>query len=499
MVKLNRRQLLTFGIVTTVGIFTKELWQSQHSELLWAKPSQQIYKSNNGLLEVELTADEIPIKVGNKTAYLLTYNGQIPAPRLEAKAGDKVKIKLINKLSQPTNLHYHGLHISPTNNADNIFLHIKPNQTFNYEFTIPENHHPMMGWYHPHLHGYTAEQLSGGLAGLFVIRGKLDEIPEIKSAREEFIVLQDFSLDNNGRIANAQMMSLIRGREGDLMTVNGEINPQISINSGEWLRLRILNASSSRFYNLSLEDNPFYLIATDGGAISFPLEMRKLLLTPGQRAEIMVQGSSNLSSFKLINLPYNRGGMGMMGGAMMGGGMGRGRNRRNRKNDNSSNTLATINVNKSDNSDTKIFSSLPSQLTSITPLPSPDKIRSFTLNHGMSQSMGMAFLINGQSYNHQRIDTEVKLNTVEEWELINNDMMDHPFHIHVNSFQVISRQGVKENLPAWYDTVLVRRGERVKIRIPFQDFTGKTAYHCHIFDHEDLGMMGNLLINLNSG
>jgi FtsP/CotA-like multicopper oxidase with cupredoxin domain len=187
--------------------------------------------------------------------------------------------------------------------------------------------------------------------------------------------------------------------------------------------------------------------------------------------------------------------MGMMGGAMMGGGMGRGRNRRNRKNDNSSNTLATINVNKSDNSDTKIFSSLSSQLTSITPLPSPDKIRSFTLNHGMSQSMGMAFLINGQSYNHQRIDTEVKLNSVEEWELINNDMMDHPFHIHINLFQVISRQGVKENLPAWYDTVLVRRGERVKIRIPFQDFTGKTAYHCHIFDHEDLGMMGNLLIN----
>lgn len=490
MVKLNRRQLLTFGIVTTAGIFTKKLWQSQYSELLWAKTSQQIYKSNNGLLEVELTADEIPIKVGNKTAYLLTYNGQIPAPRLEAKAGDKVKIKLINKLSQPTNLHYHGLHISPTGNADNIFLHIKPNQTFNYEFTIPENHHPMTAWYHPHLHGYTAEQLSGGLAGLFVIRGKLDEIPEIKSAKEEFIVLQDFSLDNNGRITNAQMMSLMRGREGDLITVNGEVNPQISINSGEWLRLRILNASSSRFYNLSLEDNPFYLIATDGGGISSPLEMRKLLLTPGQRAEIMVQGNSNLSSLKLINLPYNRGGMGMMGG-----GMGRGRNRRN---NNSSNTLATINVSKSENSNTKIFSSLPSQLTSITLLPSPDKTRSFTLNHGMSQPMKMAFLINGQSYNHQGIDTEVKLNTVEEWELINNDMMDHPFHIHVNSFQVISRNDIPEKITSWYDTVLVRRGERVTIRIPFQDFTGKTAYHCHIFDHEDLGMMGNLLINLNS-
>jgi FtsP/CotA-like multicopper oxidase with cupredoxin domain len=89
----------------------------------------------------------------------------------------------------------------------------------------------------------------------------------------------------------------------------------------------------------------------------------------------------------------------------------------------------------------------------------------------------------------------VQLNTVEEWELINNGMMDHPFHIHVNSFQLISRNGIPENLLAWRDTVLVPQGERVKIRISFEDFTGKTAYHCHILDHEDLGMMGNLVID----
>ena len=107
----------------------------------------------------------------------------------------------------------------------------------------------------------------------------------------------------------------------------------------------------------------------------------------------------------------------------------------------------------------------------------------------------MVFLINGQPYNHQRIDTEVKLNTVEEWELINTGVMDHPFHVHVNSFQVISRNGVPESYQAWRDTVLVRRGERVNIRMNFADFTGKTVYHCHILDHEDLGMMGNLLIS----
>jgi len=106
----------------------------------------------------------------------------------------------------------------------------------------------------------------------------------------------------------------------------------------------------------------------------------------------------------------------------------------------------------------------------------------------------MAFLINGEPYSHDVIHTQVKLNTVEDWELINTGVMDHPFHIHGNAFQVISRNDRPESLMAWRDTVLVKRGETVRIRIPFRDFAGKTVYHCHVLDHEDLGMMGNLLI-----
>jgi FtsP/CotA-like multicopper oxidase with cupredoxin domain len=107
----------------------------------------------------------------------------------------------------------------------------------------------------------------------------------------------------------------------------------------------------------------------------------------------------------------------------------------------------------------------------------------------------MAFLINGQPYNSDRIDTQVKLNTTEDWDITNTGVMDHPFHIHGNAFQVISRNGQPESLLAWRDTVLVPREETVRIRIPFRDFVGKTVYHCHILDHEDLGMMGNLVIN----
>ncbi|MDY7015200.1 MAG: multicopper oxidase family protein [Cyanobacteriota bacterium] len=464
------------------------------SEVNWENPSANsppIYRSQNSLLEVNLEANYTAVDLGGSAAYLLTYNGQIPAPRLEAKAGDRIRIHFSNQLQQPTNLHYHGLHLPPTGKADNVFLKINPRDRFTYEFAIPANHPAGTFWYHPHLHGYVADQLSGGLAGLFVIRGELDEIPEIKAAKEEFLVLQDFALDDRGQLLSSDRMSIMAGREGNLITVNGQLNPTFTLAENGLLRLRILNASTSRFYNLSFDNHPFYLIATDGGAIAQPIKMTQLLLVPGQRAEILLKGEEEPKTYRLLNLPYNRGGMGMMGGGMMGrrgGMMGRGM-RDNNLNSNSANILATLQYDS-----TVEPIPLPMQLASIAPLPEPDRRRRLTLNHGMAPGRGMVFLINGQPYNSQRIDTQVQLNTVEEWELSNTGVMDHPFHIHVNGFQVISRDDRNEPYPAWRDTVLVRPRETVKIRILFQDFTGKTVYHCHILDHEDLGMMGNLEI-----
>ena len=116
---------------------------------------------------------------------------------------------------------------------------------------------------------------------------------------------------------------------------------------------------------------------------------------------------------------------------------------------------------------------------------------------GRGRGMGMVFAFNGQPFAPDRIDTSVKLGHTEDWELINRDphQMDHPFHLHVNFFQVIERDGIPEPYRAWRDTILVRAGERVRIRVKFADFTGKTMYHCHISDHEDLGMMGTLDIS----
>jgi FtsP/CotA-like multicopper oxidase with cupredoxin domain len=490
MVKLNRRKFIVWGAAGT-GVALVSNWLGKGTT--FSQPLSQssvnfspLYQSSEGLLELNLEARKSLVNLGKKQAYLLTYNGQVPAPRLEAKPGDKVRIHFTNHLSQPTNIHYHGLHIPITGNADNVFLHIEPGEKLTYEFSIPSNHPSGTFWYHPHLHGLVAEQLFGGLAGLFIIRGKIDEIPKIKAAKEEFLVLQDFSLDEEGRLLSSMHMSLMMGREGDVITVNGQVNPSFSLPANGLMRLRILNASTSRFYRLMLENHSFYQIATDGHSLNEPIEVNELLLTPGQRADVLVRGDRESGQYPLLNLPYDRGSMGMMGGEMMGG---RGMGMMSRNNLDAPLNLATINYQSSVQS-----LPLPTKLTTISALSEPEIVRRFELNHGMNPTVGMAFLINGQSFNSDRIDTQVKLNTTEDWDITNTGVMDHPFHIHGNAFQVISRNGQPESLLAWRDTVLVPRGETVRIRIPFRDFVGKTVYHCHILDHEDLGMMGNLVI-----
>lgn len=487
MAKFNRRQF--FALSTAIaGTAIAANWAVGETSPALQSFSRPRLHSKDGLLELDLEVSYRPVKLGKRTAYLLCYNGQVPAPCLEAKAGDTVRIHFTNNLAEPTNIHYHGLHISPTGNADNVFLNIDPGAKLTYEFTIGQNHPAGTFWYHPHKHGYVAEQLFAGLAGMFIVRGELDEIPEVKAAKEEIVILKDFALDDRGYLLppNPHQV-MMTGREGDLLTVNGQVNFSLSIASGGLLRLRLLNASPSRFYRLKLENHSFHLIATDGGAIASPVELEELLLTPGERADVLIRGNSQPGQYRLLNLPYDRGGMGMMGGGnmMMGGG-----GMMNGQAVDRPQVLATLTYQGS-----IAALPLPQQLIPVETLPESEIAQRLELS--MQMGMGkMAFTFNNQVYQPERVDTQVKLNTIEDWEIINveTDGMQHPFHLHVNPFQVVSRNGEPEPYQAWKDTILIRSGETVRIRIPFRDFTGKTVYHCHILDHEDLGMMGNLEI-----
>lgn len=485
MRSLNRRQFLALSASSAGTVLLSQCSRGQTQTP--PKPRSNVPKlhtSNGGLLELDLEASLRQMKVGSQTIDLLAYNSQIPGPRLEAKPGDTVRIRFQNNLSDPTNLHYHGLHIPPTGNADNVFLSVGSGEQVAYEFSIPQSHAGGLAYYHPHLHGYVADQILGGLGGIFIVRGPLDEIPEIQAAEEIFVFLKDFVVEQR-----QPMMGWMAGREGDLVTVNGQVNPSFLIPAGGLARLRLVNASNARFYRLALEKHPFYLIATDGHPLSAPVEVSELLLSPGERAEVLVQGSQEPGQYRLMDLPYSRGGMGMMGRGRRGPGMmGRGRMGPGMMGDRdqaSPQALATLTY-----SGQVQPQPLPQQLIAVEALPEPKNVRQFALNHGMVPGQGMVFLINGKSFDPQRIDTKVALDTIEDWEVTNTGTMDHPFHLHTNPFQVVARNGQPEPYRVWKDTVLIPTGETARIRIPFKDYPGKTVYHCHILDHEELGMMG---------
>ena len=456
-----------------------------------------VYTSTDGLLEMDLEASYKTINLNGKPATLMAYNGQVPGPRLEARPGDTVRIRFTNNLPDPTNIHYHGLNISHSGNADNVFLSVQPGETFPYEFTLPDDHPAGTFWYHPHRHGFVADQVFAGLSGFFVVRSDLDEIPEVKAASEAFLALKDFQLDDAGNIASPDRMAVMMGREGSLITASGEVNPSISIPANGLLRLRLLNASISRFYRLQVEQHSMQLIATDGGALSAPVEVKELLLVPGERAEVLIRGDRTPSSYRLLNLPYDRGGMGMMGEGSMGSmKMDEGHSMDGMDMDSSDSAasgealpLATFTYSPSSQNE---LAALPTQLIPMEPLPAAQNTRRIELSMRMSFLRGMAFTLNDKTYSEDRTDIQVPLNTVEEWEIANvdTDMMDHPFHLHAAPFQVVSRNGQPEPYAAWKDTVLVRGGETLRIRIPFKDFPGKSVYHCHVLDHEELGMMG---------
>lgn len=436
------------------------------------KLKAELLSSRNGFFETALEATAAWVPLGNSMVRLLTYNQRTFAPILELQPGDHVRLQLINRLDEPTNLHFHGLHLPPTGTADNVMRQAAAGETLSYEFVLPQNQPGGTYWYHPHIHGLTARQVASGLAGLIVVRGELDEFPEIRSAREEFLVLQDFDPQSDATLREPGPMERIRGREGPVLTVNGVVQPRFTVQKGGWLRLHILNASSSRFYRLRLEDHPLQMIATDGGPLAAPVALDELLLTPGERTEVMVLAARAGGSFRLLNLPHDRGNRGMQSTA------------------GSPLTLASLDYEGQAGSP----ASLPNRLSSIQSLPSPvAPAREFYLGMGMMMmGRGMNFTINGRAFNSNRIDTVARLDSVEDWDFINLTTMDHPMHVHTNSFQVVPADNYA--VPAWKDVVLVPARSRVRIRSQFRDYSGVSLYHCHILDHEDLGMMGTLLL-----
>ena len=428
-------------------------------------------RSADGVLEV--TLDAAPgATVAGRATQALGYNGTSPGPTLVVRPGDLLRVTLRNGLGRSTNLHTHGLHVSPEGTGDNVFRVVEPGATARFEYRIPPDHPAGTFWYHPHHHGTVADQVFGGLFGAIVVAG--DEEPVVD--RERLLVVSDTTLTSSGAVPAAGHMDAMLGREGELVLVNGLLQPALEMAAGTTERWRVANACTSRYLDLMLDGLPWQLLGYDGQSLREPRDQDTLLLAPGNRVDVLVT-PSEVGATSLGSAPYDRGDMGMgMGGGMMG--------------DDSSSPvrLADVTVTPGPGGSRSLAGRGPSTPPLDLRSAPVDRRRTVTMTGG-GRGMGMSeFGFDGRTFDADRVDQRLRLDTVEEWTIRNTTTMDHPFHLHVWPMQVMGSEGADG--PDWRDVVNVPAGGEVTVRIPVRRHAGRTVYHCHILDHEDLGMMG---------
>ena len=231
--------------------------------------------SSEGRLQIELVAAP-GVRLAGRDTRALGFNGTSPGPTLRVRPGDELAVRLTNRLDQPTNLHTHGLRVSPQGNSDNPFLRVDPGTSFDYLIRVPTDHPPGTHWYHPHHHGTVADQVSGGLAGALIVDGG----PALPVAADRVLLVSDITLDTTGTPVPASPMERMQGREGALVLVNGQHQPAIPAVPQATQRWRIVNTCVARVLSLRLEGHPLAQIAHDGTYLRAPARHDRLVLPP---------------------------------------------------------------------------------------------------------------------------------------------------------------------------------------------------------------------------
>lgn len=438
-----------------------------------------LLRSTGGTLQVRLDAAEQRVPFAGSEATILGYNGGLPGPTLHLQPGDRLQIELANRLTEATNLHVHGLHVSPQGNGDNTFVTVEPGEAFSYVHQLPADHPPGVYWYHPHHHGMVADQIFGGLYGAIIVA---DPVP-IPVARERVLVVSDISLDGRGSVREPSPMARMMGREGELVLVNGQTRPRLQARPGERERWRIVNACTARYLRLRLDGQQLQLLGVDSGRFPAPRDVEEIVLTAGNRADLLVTTAAG--SAELRALPYDRGSMaGMMGGGPGRGGAGPGFPTGEPV------TLADLEV---DGPAAAPPPAVPAQAAVRDLRADPVAARrrlTFAMGMGGGMGGGMSFTIDGKRFDPDRTDQVVAAGSVEEWTVVNTSPMDHPLHLHVWPMQLTARGGDPVAEPIWQDVVNIPARSEITLRVAFDDFAGRTVYHCHVLDHEDRGMMG---------
>lgn len=426
------------------------------------------------------------------------YNGAFLGPTLFMNKGDDVTLNVTNNLPDVTSVHWHGFHI-PAKDDGSPYQSIPVGQKWSPSFKIRNNAGTY--WYHPHIHPKTEIQIMKGLAGMIIIRDSTEagfNLPRTYGKDDFPIIVQTRIFDFFKQIATAT-------HEDSIVMVNGTMDPYLKVPK-QLVRLRLLNASADRSYNFGLSDNAdFHVIASDGGLLAKPFSTKRLILSVGERAEILVDFSKDSIGQQRYLMSYaSELPRGFIGADSVGtstliiqdGYYQNPLNGLDFKLVRLDVTAATPNA----------VTSVPASFVPIVPI-SPSLVNASrtinfypdTITSGKQAYVDGPFLLNNKTFNMDSVSILTYLNNVEIWSLVNKTMVAHPFHIHDVQFLVLDVNGnpPPPELSGYKDVVVVKPFETVRFITKFENFASDTdpyMYHCHLLHHEDDGMMGSFLV-----
>jgi suppressor of ftsI len=464
-------------------------------------PEPPQVKARNHIVSLTLHA----VNENGRDAF--AFDGDTVAPVIRASPGDVLRITYINDLPAKspetcapnpcmdmTNLHFHGLTVSPNAPQDDVLTMLaKPGQVLHYSVEVPRVHEPGLFWYHTHPHGESERQVSDGMSGAIVIEGMERYAPEVRRLRERVLILRGRSLEGDTNAAELRAHVEIPletcgsapGPASEIFTVNGAVRPQIEIAPKERQFWRIVNASADRYLDLQMDGQSFEIVALDGMPLAYhePKSPTRIathfLLAPAGRLEAIVTGPPDGIHSALRTLCVDTGPDGDPNPGMV---------------------LADLVQPRSDQSSPHRKPEQPHASDNRPPVYKPVNVESlkkaapdFTVVFSEDKN---GFYINGQKFAMDASPmTSARVGTYQHWRIVNRSAELHPFHIHQVHFLAYAENGVPLENPAWLDTVNVPVGGTVDVILDFTDpvIKGMSVFHCHLLNHEDKGMMAKIL------
>jgi FtsP/CotA-like multicopper oxidase with cupredoxin domain len=409
-------------------------------------------------------------------------NGAAPSPLLRVRRGELFEVELDNGIPDPLILHWHGL--TPPEQADgHPRFAVKMDGVFPYRFTV--DNRAGTYWYHSHSHMRVAKHTQLGIAGMILVEDDEEAALGLPAGEREVpIVLQDRRLDQAG--IPTYEPNTMEGFAGNEPFGNGVLRPYLEVDSALY-RFRLLNGSNARIFRLERSDGrPLVLIGNDGGLLERPLTLQTLDLAPGERADLLVDLSHASVGERILlrSAPFEIGGRGMQSHTA--------------QDHMAPMDLVELRVTRSVSEPARI----PELLSRIQGPDPAAATRERTFRFAFDRDYYSRAMdrhhINGQTFEMERVDAKVPFGQTEIWTFVNDNAYPHPIHLHATHFRVLSRVGGRGEVMPWEqglkDTVLLHPDETVRVAVRFGAHRGLFPLHCHNLEHEDSGMMLNVLV-----